>query len=671
MDHSQGHNDNVDSNNIGSTDTNQSDDAPLWSYVSKLEKQGEKGGTRKFKCSFCSEIRQGSYSRVRAHLLGIKYAGIVVCKKVPRTEKLAMQRLEEEFEKKKNESGPREVSLPCEVGSALKKRKAADSPNEIGRMFFTGGLASNLARNPHYHRAFQFAAANKIDGYVPPGYNKLQTTLLEKERNHVEKLLDPLKSTWKEGGVTIVSDGWSDPLKKPLINSMATSGNGPVFIKAVNYFGEVKDRVFISGLMEEVINKVWKQNVVQIITDNAANCKAAGDIIESMYSHIYWTPCVVHTLNLALKNICAAKNVETNLETYDDCNWITIVHGDALAIKHFIMNHNMRLAIFSKFSPLKLLLVADTRFASIVVMLKRMKLIRYALKAMVISDEWTTYRDDDVGKAMLVREKILNDDWWENVSSIIDFTAPIYEMIRLCDTDKPCLHLVYEMWDSMIEKVKLEIYKKEKRQLSEFSVFYDVVYDILVARWTKNNTLLHCLAHSLNPRFYSEAWLNKDSTRLGPQKDAEISHERMECFKRLFPNTDDHLKVLNEYTLFSMKSGSFGDLTCISAMFTMEPKHWWANFGAQAPLLQTLAFKLLGQPTSSSCAERNWSTYKSIHSFTKKKQVGSKSCSRFDEKTKMWDVGGDEFDSTEDIGFLEFSDLSLNEPDFENSLLDY
>lgn len=40
------------------------------------------------------------------------------------------------------------------------------------------------------------------------------------------------------------------------------------------------------------------------------------------------------------------------------------------------------------------------------------------------------------------------------------------------------------------------------------------------------------------------------------------------------------------------------------------------------------------------------------------------------EKTKMWDIGGDGFDSMEDVGFLEFADLSLDEPDFENELLE-
>jgi len=58
------------------------------------------------------------------------------------------------------------------------------------------------------------------------------------------------------------------------------------------------------------------------------------------------------------------------------------------------MNQNMRLSIFSKFSPIKLLSVADTRFASIIVMLKRLKLIKRGLQAMIISEEWSTYKED-------------------------------------------------------------------------------------------------------------------------------------------------------------------------------------------------------------------------------------------------------------------------------------
>ena len=147
------------------------------------------------------------------------------------------------------------------------------------------------------------------------------------------------------------------------------------------------------------------------------------------------------------------------------------------------------------------------------------------------------------------------------------------------------------------------------------------------------------------------------------------------------------MKVMQEYALFSMKSGPFEDLTSISMMSTMDPKSWWANFGAQTPLLQALAFRLLGQPSSSSCAERNWSTYSFIHSLRRDRlnpsraqdlvfihnnlRLLSRNSDQYEaEKTKMWDVGGDGFDSMEDVGFLEFADLSLDEPEFENGLLD-
>lgn len=49
-----------------------SDQPPLWAYVTKLEKLAGAGGCWNFKCNLCGETRKGSYSRVRAHLLGIK-----------------------------------------------------------------------------------------------------------------------------------------------------------------------------------------------------------------------------------------------------------------------------------------------------------------------------------------------------------------------------------------------------------------------------------------------------------------------------------------------------------------------------------------------------------------------------------------------------------------------
>ena len=60
----------------------------------------------------------------------------------------------------------------------------------------------------------------------------------------------------------------------------------------------------------------------------------------------------------------------------EECGWIAKISNDVSFIKVFIVNHNMRLAMFNDHSKLKLLLVSDTRFASTIVMLKRLKQIK-------------------------------------------------------------------------------------------------------------------------------------------------------------------------------------------------------------------------------------------------------------------------------------------------------
>ncbi|XP_028084703.1 uncharacterized protein LOC114285827 [Camellia sinensis] len=463
---------------------------------------------------------------------------------------------------------------------------------------------------------------------------------------------------------------------------MGASEAGAMFLKVVNCEGEHKDKFFISNLISQAIEEVGHQNVIQVIIENAPVCSAAGLLIESKYPNIFWTPCVVHTLNLALKNICAPKETGGTAFVYDECHWITLCVDDVMFIKNFIMNHSMRLAIFNEFVPLKLLAVADTCFASAIVMLKRFKLVKRGLQSIVISDQWVSYKEDDVGKATSMKEKLLNDVWWDKIDYILSFTLPIYEMLRFCDTDKPCLHLVYEMWDTMIEKVKASIFRHEGKLDHEESIFYSIVHNILVERWAKSNTPLHCLAHSLNPRYYSSTWLDENPNRVPPHRDEEISSMRNKCFKKYFPNLEERMVVNVEYAKFSRGLDMFGDFDSKIDRGVLDPLIWWFTDGSPAPMLQSLPLKLLGQPCSSSCCERNWTTYSFIHSMKRNKMtpqraedlvfvhnnlrlLSRRSQQYIEGESKLWDVGGDAFDSLEGAGLLEIASLSLDEPDME------
>lgn len=344
------------------------------------------------------------------------------------------------------------------------------------------------------------AALFQIPGYVPPGVGQLKTTLLQKERADIENMLQTIKNTWRKAGVTIVSDGWSDFKRRPIINIIAVNEAGPVFLQAINnedgWMWMMDD--YIAEKLIAAIEDVGSENVVQVITDNDPFCRAAGVLIEQKYSHIQWTPSVAHSLSLALENICAAKNAENVV--FKDCHWISEVIGDAKMINDFISNHSMVLSMISEFSKLKILGIAHTRFASDIVMLKRFRLTKQSLIGIVISDKWSVYSKDDEGKAKLVMKKLTDELWWDQVDYILAFTEPIYSMIRITDTEKQCIHLIYGMWNDMTEKVKAIIYKHEGKGADEESTFYSAVNGILVDWWGKTRTPLHCLAHALNPR---------------------------------------------------------------------------------------------------------------------------------------------------------------------------
>ena len=292
---------------------------------------GKGGGNVAFQCNFHRQIYRGLYYRVKARLLKIKWARVASCTKVTNENLVEMQRLMDEAKKRVKQSNLKQVPLPTSSAAASSFENSSTSASaidpkrgkgsigsiekafnmgareiidsEIAKMFYTRGLPFHFARNIYYARAFK--SASQLLGYVPLSYNALRTTLLHKEKSNIENLLEPIKKTWNKKGVSICSDGWSNAQRRPLINIMVVSEGGLMFLKAINYEWEAKDKHLITDLLINTIQDIGPQKVVQVITNNAIVYKAARHIVEAKFLHIFWTPCVVHTLNLALKNICA------------------------------------------------------------------------------------------------------------------------------------------------------------------------------------------------------------------------------------------------------------------------------------------------------------------------------------------------------------------------------
>lgn len=119
-------------------------------------------------------------------------------------------------------------------------------------------------------------------------------------------------------------------------------------------------------------------------------------------------------------------------------------------------------------------------------------------------------------------------------------------------------------------------------------------------------------AHFVFCRYYSAKWLAAGDGRVPPHKDLEVTAMRNKCMKKFFPIAEDLARAREEFSRFSTCSEEFNDHDSINDRWVGSAMSWWTNHGVSIPLLQSLAIKLVSQPASSSCCERNWSMDSSI-----------------------------------------------------------
>ena len=602
---------------------------PLWKYVDRVRGPKGSGGSAEVTCKLCPLKWKGSYTRVKAHFLHISGVGVDPCtNEVERYDLIREQeRAEGKVAKKsshasttghvRSQHGDSEVDVSTIDVAAkhARKRQHTGSSNPIeelfdvigqdvvdaaiARFFYANGIAFNVSRSPFYTEMVQ-AILHAPTGYKPPGYEKLRTTLLDKEKSRLDEQTTPLKRVWVTEGCSIVMDGWTDARNRPLLNIMVTCSKGPYFLKAIDCSGQEKNAEFLHTQLCEGIEEVGATHVVQVVTDAAPVCKAAGMLVQKKYKHIFWTPCCVHSLNNALKDI-------------GKFQWITDLIEKGRKIQMFICNHHHTQAIYRKFAKVELLKPADTRFASYFILLDRLCEVKGALCSTVVSEAWTTWRQSTSDTAVEVRGMILDEHFWADVKFVVEFIKPICELIRFADSDKACLGEIYEAIDSMCEKVKTITDIKDPS-------LYPLIEEKLHGRWNKLNTPLHCAAYALNPKWHDIQVTGKRA----PHQDREVMKGFWAAIKKIYGRGEDAAIIRSQWNKFSRGKGKFGSVEALYDMkLKIDPIEWWWNHGGEASELQSFAIRLLSQVASSSSCERNWSTYGFIHSLLRNR-LGSK-----------------------------------------------
>eukprot|EP01018_Ginkgo_biloba_P027512 Gb_20011 [translate_table: standard] len=135
----------------------------------------------------------------------------------------------------------------------------------IARFFYANGISFNVARSPYYGKMVK-AIQGTPSGYKPLGFEKLRTTLVDKEKGCVEEEVAPLKHAWSIDGCSIVMDGWTDIHNRSLLKIIVSSTSGPYFLRAIDCSRKEKNTFFLRDVLSAAIDEVGVSNVVQVIT---------------------------------------------------------------------------------------------------------------------------------------------------------------------------------------------------------------------------------------------------------------------------------------------------------------------------------------------------------------------------------------------------------------------
>jgi len=345
-----------------------------WQYGIDVDKN-----SKRVQCKFCQKIISGGIYRFKHHLACTR-KDVESCQQVPEdVKKIILNVLvknQEASEKKRkafqyigkdedNDEGNEITSVDkgkrvasgsgstqTTINQLLKKDLREEACRQIARFFYTNAIPFNCVKNPEFVKALELVAKHG-PGFKPPSYHDIREKYLKQEVDHTINLLEEYKLEWKKTGCSIMSDGWTDKKRRSICNFLVKSPKGTIFLSSVDTsnISKTADKVF--EMLDAIVERIGEENVVQVVTDNAANYKAAGQLLMGKRKRLFWTPCAAHCIDLILEDF------EKKLEVHK----VTIANGRR--ITSYIYSRTILISMLRHFTKGKdLIRPAATRFAT-------------------------------------------------------------------------------------------------------------------------------------------------------------------------------------------------------------------------------------------------------------------------------------------------------------------
>ncbi|KAH7447480.1 hypothetical protein KP509_01G108600 [Ceratopteris richardii] len=412
---------------------------------------GSESGTRRWVCKYCGKTYCTTTTRLIRHVSRLGGMGIGACTAVPSEITEAVQKennlAQAATSARRSESAATSIDLMEEAEVAMGGQRQKIAEIEIEHCILECNLSFNVVCTDAWKKMVKaIVQVGPRDNWHGDDYNRLRGPMLVEEKERIEVLLSSIKLGWQVYGCSILSDGWSDMRRRHIINIMVSSCLGTYFLRAVDC-SKVGTRItgeFIFEHIKGAIQEVGVENVVQVVTDNASNCKRMGELLEREFPTIVWTPCTAHCLGLLFKDI-------------GKLSWLEPIVRDAKRITTFIRKNHQALSIFRSYSQKELVRLSSTRFAYIYHVLSRLHDCVDPLRMTAIDMRWMAMAQGQTKASRYVQRKILDVDFWMEIQHIIPILKFIHDSSASpCERNWSTFSLVHTKLRNCLSVAQLE-----------------------------------------------------------------------------------------------------------------------------------------------------------------------------------------------------------------------
>ncbi|XP_050213239.1 uncharacterized protein LOC126664745 isoform X2 [Mercurialis annua] len=553
-----------------------------WEHVSVFGGFDRGSGTKRWKCNHCNLRYNGSYSRVRAHLLGFSGVGVKSCPAIDRSLREAFQILEEERlvrKKKKNTSNgkpSKRIRSSLQTSLSWKTISKEDVDDIVARFFYADGLNVDIVNSPYFHEMVKAIGAFGF-GYEPPSIDKLSDSFLGKEKGRIVKSIALVRESWPHTGCTILCVGRLDGAVGNFhVNIFVSSPRGLIFLKAVDVDDCDDGDHVLSGALSDAVSEVGPSNVLQIISHLDDAWKSTESYILSKFPHIFWSPCTSRSILMLMEEIA-------------EMEWVKPIILCSKAIEQWMTTYQHGTSCIFFQSLKESCDLISAKFAPSYLFVQRIFELRQTLQEVVVSEEWKQWKLSIAEDVESVESAILGDDFWSKSHLLLELYEPFIRLLGVLDIDKSIIGAVYDWRVQALEIVKSKAIDDDI--LNQLEGLIENKWDLLFSP-------LHAAGYILNPRYIGK-FQTKDKSVMRGWKATLERYESESTVRRL---------LREQLSAYWRLEGSLGEEDAVDCRDKMDPVAWWENFGFETPNLQTLAIKVLSQVSSVAMCREIWQT---------------------------------------------------------------